>query len=222
MMMASMRVFAGAMVALLLAFHASHAGTIIKLDLGGTGPDTTYSGGLGGTFSTLNDGDGATTGDQNTAILFTDFLSGMGSTTGSYTLSGVTAVGAPTSGAFVTQNFNGGNFKLYDSANALLMDVNIASSALIGGAGSGTGAEFSLSSGTIVGGTLLPLLVSNSIDYSMTLTNISGGGLTVTSGALNSFVADSTKAITATQIPEPAAILLAFAAACVPIFRRRR
>jgi hypothetical protein len=226
MMKAPMKVFVGALFALVLLSNASHASTIIKLDLGGTGPDLNYTGGIFGTLNTVSDGVVATTGDQNTTVLFTDFLSGLipNPRPGSYTLLGATATGAPTplGGGVVMQNFSGGNFKIYDTSNAILLDVNLSTSLLVGG---GNGAFFNITNGTVIGGSpaITSQLVSNSIGMSMTLSNISGGGLTIApgGGSLNSFFADATKEITATQVPEPAAILLVLSCLVVPMFLRR-
>jgi hypothetical protein len=210
---------------LCFAVSSAEASTIIKLDLGGTGPDMSYTGGSPGTFSTISDGNAGTTGDQNTSILYTGFLSALPATNGSYSLSGVTSVGLPVplGGSVVTQNFSGGNFKLYDSTNVLLLDVNLSTSLLVGGS---NGAVFNIGNGTVVGGkpSLTSQLVSNSIGFSISLTNISGGGLTISpaSGLLNAFQADATKQITATQVPEPASILLAIGClAALPMLVRR-
>jgi len=229
MMRAPLKFLACATVALLLAVQSSHAATIIKLDLGGVGPDLNFTGGVFGTLNTIDDNPAGLTGDQATNILFTSFLSGLGSTTGSYSLAGATATGAPGSlgGGIVTQNFSGGNFKIYNSANTLLLDVNLGTSLLVGG---GSGAFFNITNGTVVGGdpTITSQLVSNSLGMSMTLTNInsSGGpGLTVnpSNNTLNSFFGDATKEISATQIPEPTAALLLIAGGLfVPMLSRRR
>jgi hypothetical protein len=228
MMRASLKLFACAIFALLLSACASQAATIIKLDLGGVGPDLNYTGGVFGTLNTIDDNPAGLTGDQATNILFTSFLSGLGSTTGSYSLAGATATGAPTplGGGVVTQNFSGGNFKIYNGANTLLLDVNLATSLLVGG---GNGAFFNITNGTVVGGdpTITSQLVSNSMGMSMTLTNINGGGgpgLTINpaNNTLNSFFADATKEITATQTPEPGAFLLALCVSGVPMYLRRR
>jgi hypothetical protein len=226
MMKATVRLFVGAAIALCLSFQTSLAGTIIKLNLGGTGPDVTFSGGVFGKLTTVNDGDAGTTGDQNTNITFSDFLSYIPSTTGSYTLVDATAVGAPTTvfGA-VAQNFTGGTFFLYDSSNVKLLEVNMASSALFGAQ---SGAFFNITNGTVVSGSLQPLLTSNSIQMSMSLTNISGGGLTIGGSPgnplLNPFTGDATKEISATQgeVPEPAAVVIFLSALLVPMFRRNR
>jgi hypothetical protein len=215
------RLLAGLAIALLLSIQASKAGTIIKLDLGGTGPDVSYSGGI---LSTVNDGNAGTTGDQNTAIVFTDFLSSQvpNPTTGSYSLSGATIAGAPTplGGGVFAQNFSGGDFQIYNSANALLLQVHLGSSLLVGG---GNGAFFSITNGNVTGGSLASQIAPGSVGMSMTLTSISGGGLSLNgNGGLNSFVADATKEITGTQVPEPAAILLMVGGFGVASVSRRR
>jgi hypothetical protein len=226
MMRPHTKLFAGAALALFLASSASNAATIIKLDLGGTGPDVFYSGGVFGTLSTVDDGDDATTGQQNTAILYTSFLSTTPATNGSYTLSGVTATGAPVDdGGVVSQNFAGGNFQLYNAANALLLDVNLSTSRLTG---ADEGAFFSITKGTVVGGfpPLISQLVSNSIGLSMSLTDITGGGLSIggtfENPLLNSFFADATKEITAAQVPEPGTAILVVLCGLVVLLRKRR
>jgi hypothetical protein len=229
MMRAPLKLLACAAIALLFSFQSSHAGTIIKLDLGGVGPDLTFSGGPGGLLGTIDDNPAGLTGDQATNILFTSFLSGLGSTTGSYSLAGATAVGAPTplGGGVLTQNFVGGNFKIYNSTNTLLLDVNLSSSLLVGG---NSGAFFNITNGTVIGGSpaITSQLVGNSIGMSITLTNINTTpagppGLSVGGGGfLNSFVGDATKEISATQTPEPAAMLLALCFSAVPMLLRRR
>src|SRR5262245_5674022 len=117
MMKAHLRLLAGATLALLLMFDASHASTIIKLNLGGVGPDIQLNG--VGILSTTSDGIAGTTGDQNTAIEYTsflDFIPDINTADGSFTLSGLQEVGPAgvLFGNVVGQNFNGGNFSLYD------------------------------------------------------------------------------------------------------------
>jgi hypothetical protein len=227
MMRTPTKLFACAIVALLLSAYSSQAATIIKLDLGGVGPDLSFSGGPGGLLGTIDDNPPGLVGDQATNILFTSFLSGLGSTTGSYSLVGATAVGAPTplGGGVLTQNFAGGNFKIFNSTNTLLLDVNLSNSLLVGG---GNGAFFNITNGTVVGGSaaITSQIVGNSIGMSMTLTNINspgGPGLSVGGGgSLNPFVGDATKEITATQVPEPAAVVLALGMFLAPMFLRRR
>ncbi len=212
--------------------QVSQAGTIIKLSLGNTGPDVEY---VGGVFSTVDDGIVGTPGDQNTSVDFLDFLSWIPDITlptASYTLDGVTAVG-PASilfGVVVVQGFTGGDFQLYDDTNALLLDVNLTSSALTGPLGvSATGSVFSVTNGTVVGGSLAPYVLATTISMSIAMTGISGGGLSVTplgpdTGTLNPFVADASKVIAA-DAPEPTSFML-FALGTVGMIwlaiRRRR
>jgi len=228
MMRSSVKFFACTTLALFLSVGSSQAATIIKLDLGGVGPDLTFSPPVSpGILSTIDDNPAGLAGDQATNILFTSFLSGLGSTTGSYSLSGAAAAGAPTplGGGVLMQNFVGGNFKIFDSTNTLLLDVNLSTSLLVGG---GNGAFFNINNGTVIGGlpAITSQLVGNSIGMSMTLTNINspgGPGLSVGGGGLlNPFVGDATKEITATQVPEPAAMLLALCFSAVPMLLRRR
>jgi hypothetical protein len=228
MMRTPTKLFACATLALLFSVCSSQAATIIKLDLGGVGPDLTFSPpGNPGVLSTIDDNPAGLTGDQATNILFTSFLSGLGSTTGSYTLSGAIAAGPPTplGGGVLMQNFVGGNFKIFDSTNTLLLDVNLSNSLLVGG---NNGAFFNINNGTVVGGSplLTSQIVGTSIGMSMTLTNINGlGGPGLTAGGggfLNPFVGDATKEIAGTQTPEPAAIVLALGMCLVPMCVRRR
>jgi hypothetical protein len=228
MMRAPLKVFACATLALLLSACGSQAATIIKLDLGGVGPDLTFSPPASpGLLGTIDDNPAGLVGDQATNILFTSFLSGLGSITGSYSLSGAAAAGPPTplGGGVLTQNFVGGNFRIFDSTNTLLLDVNLTNSLLVGG---GSGAFFNINNGIVLGGlpAITSQLVGNSIGMSMTLTNINGpGGPGLTAGIggfLNPFVGDATKEITAAQVPEPTAILLALCFSAVPMLLRRR
>jgi hypothetical protein len=225
MMRIQLKVFSCAILALLLVAPPSHAGTIIKLDLGGTGPDVQFSGGQFGLFRTEDDGDLGTLGDQDTTIRFSDFLSSLtpNPTTGSYLLTNVNADGTapvPLGGGVLKQGFSGGFFALYDSSNSLLLQVNLGNSLLVGGS---SGAFFNITNGTVVGGSLAPLLSTNSIGMSLSLTNISGGGLsTGIGGFLNAFQADATKEISANPVPEPGTLLLACGAILVPALLRRR
>src|SRR4051812_2906375 len=87
-----------ALCALVVSFSlVSRAGTIIKLDLGGVGPDLQMN--AGGVLSTVNDGHAATAGDQDTAIAYTGFLAPLFANVtpppaASFSLSGLQAVGA--------------------------------------------------------------------------------------------------------------------------------
>ena len=223
------------MVASFGSFQAAQAGTIIKLSLGDTGPDLAYAGGV---LSTVDDGIAGTPGDQNTAIDFLDFLSGetdIPLADASYSLSGVTAAG-PASvlfGVVVVQPFTSGNFKLWDDSNALLLDVDLDDSALTGPLGpAATGSVFSITNGTVVGGSLASQIISNSISMSIAMTSINGGaGLAVAPlappipgmGTLLPFVADASKVIAAEPVPEPtSALLILMGLLAAPLAAKRR
>jgi hypothetical protein len=219
----------------ILVFTAStQAGTIIKLSLGSdASADVEFSGGSSGVFGTVDDGNGATTGDQSTAIEFGDFLDGsqpdVMTTTASFTLDNLTASGAPsTFGPLVIQNFTGGTLSLYNPANVLLLSGTLANSALTGPIGPpATGALFTTSFATVTGGALQNNIVANSLTVSMSFSDINGGaGFSVGGGpsaVLNSFQADATLNIAAQQIPEPvAAMLIAVASAGLVAFTSRQ
>ena len=226
--------FTSAALALLLTFNASQA-AIIKLDLAQTpgpdpGPDIDYAGSV---LATPSDGNGLTTGSQDTAIVFGDFLSALPATTGSYSLQNLGANGPATSVfipgpniTVVSQSLIGGSFQIYDSANVKLLDVSLASSnsVLSGttGPSSTTANVISITNGTVVGGTLASQIASNSISFSIALTNISGGGLAVdVNNVLAPFTASATKEIAGNPVPEPsAAVLLVLGSLCTVLRRR--
>ena len=146
----------GLWVANLLACVASivalgsvaHAGTIIKLNLGGdNSTDISYD---GTSLSTLNDGDAASPGDQDTAVDFLDILSplpDLPSPQASFSLNGL-AKSSPLAtviNGLVIQNFSGGTLKLYGPGPAydLLLSGSLNNSALAGPLGApATGAVF--------------------------------------------------------------------------------
>ena len=185
---------------------AAHASTIIKLNLGSVGPDI---GMTGGQLSTVDDGIAATTGDQNTNVEFTDFLSATPDITtpiASFTLSGLTAVPpAQQLGSLAIQNFTGGQFSLYDQANNLLLSGPLTTSALTGVIGPpGTASLFTTSLTSATGGSLAPLILTGSLSLSMSMTDVNGGaGFTVSDGILQPFVADSSVLIAADSNPAP-------------------
>ena len=138
---------------LLFGGSSSNAATIIKLNLGGVGPDVAMPAGVLGTMS---DGIAVTTGDQNTDVEFTGFLDGpfpdITTTDASFSLSGLAPVGAPSVfGSLVIQSFSGGTFTLYnnDVLNTVLLTGPMTTSALTGVIGPpGTGALFTTTLGT--------------------------------------------------------------------------
>jgi PEP-CTERM motif len=216
------------------ATSASQAGTIIKLNLGGIGPDIAMNG--AGILGTESDGNAATTGDQNTAVEYTGFLDGIFSdintSTASFTMSGLSIpAGAPgvpqVFGSLVIQNFTGGTFSLYSPANALLLSGSLTDSAMTGVIGPpGTGGLFTTSISNVTGGSLQSYIVGNSITLSMNMSNVNGGaGFGIGAGpVLLPFEADSSVNISGNQAPEPATAVLALLGAGVATVcgRRRR
>jgi hypothetical protein len=151
MITTSKTVIRGLMACALLFFAtAAQAGTIIKLNLGNIGPDVGMNG--AGLLSTNNDGVVATAGDQNTDIEFVgafDSIPDVNTNSASFTLQGLSAIGpANTFGSLVIQNFQGGLFSLFNSANVLLLQGPLTNSALTGVLGPpGTGALFTTTLG---------------------------------------------------------------------------
>jgi hypothetical protein len=224
--------FLCALAALAITFQASHASTIIKLNLGGVGPDIQLNG--GGILSTVNDGNGATTGDQNTAIEYTsflDFIPDINTSTGSFTLSGLNEVGPANLiiGNVIGQSFQGGLFELYDPSNNLLLSGPLTTSAVTGTLGPpGTGGLFTTVLGAFNGGSLVPYLTQGTVSLSINLGNINGGNGFILTGGVPSqiapFLADATGSIAAdfSGIPEPASIMLTLVASSMLVLRRRR
>ena len=205
---------------------AARAGTILKLDLGGLGPDIAMSGGV---VSTVNDGDAATTGDQDTAIQFTDFLEpipDITTHTASFTLSGMTASGPVNLiGSLAIQNFTGGQISIFDPSNNTLLTANLGNSVLTGTIGSpSTASIFNTTLSSPTGGSLASLIAPGSLSLSFSLSNVNGGtGLSVSDSILQPFIGDSSVLIAGNAInaPEPATLaLLAFGA--VGLLARRR
>jgi hypothetical protein len=223
---------------LLLTFHSSQA-AIVKLDLAKTpapdlGPDIVYT---GAALATPNDGNGVTLGLQDTAIVFGDFLSpAFPATTGSYSLHNLITNGPATviGGNVVFQPMKNGDFQIYDSANSKLLDVDLSTSntLLTGSLTSPTGGLITVTNGSVVGGSLAPLIAPNSISFSISFSNILSNGGTVGhlvldgSNILQAFQASATKEIGAEPTPlgspEPSsAVLLAVGSLCGAIIRRR-
>ena len=200
-----------------MAVSVTHAATIIKLNLGGVGPDVGMNG--AGVLSTVDQTGGPPpTGDQFTDVEYTGFLNfipDINTNTATFSLNGLNAVGpASTFGTLVIQNFTGGNFRLYDPADNLLLQGPLTNSALSGVIGPpGTGALFTTTLGAVTGGSLAPFIAPGSVSLSMNMTNVNGGagfGVIGAGPQLNPFLADGSVSIAAefSGIPEPATMTL--------------
>lgn len=203
----------------LLGSSAVNGQTILKLNLGNTGPDLAMNG--SGVLGTVSDGDASTTGDQNTAVEYTAYLDGLyadiTTSTASFSLAGLQTTGVPNvvAGAVVVQDFFGGTFNLYDTANVLLLSGNLQDSTLTGVIGNtGTGSIFTTKVGTFTAGSLINDVEANSLNLSIALTNVNNGNGFVVSGqpaALQPFTTDASVNITGAQgvgVPEPASIAM--------------
>jgi hypothetical protein len=207
-----------------------HADTIIKLNLGNTGPDLGMN--AGGLLSTIDDGNGATTGNQDTAIEFTGFLDAANpditSPVASFTLNGLSASGSVQQlGTLALQNFAGGQFSLFDPSNNLLLSANLTSSVLSGAIGfPGTAAVFTTAPFSPLGGSFAPLIALGSMSLSISMTNVnSGAGLAVASNVLQPFQADASVLIAGgpwVNAPEPSALVLLAAGGLIALAARRR
>ena len=207
-----------------------HAATILKLNLGGSGPDVRFAAGVLGTSDDLN---ATTAGDQNTAIEYTGFLDpipDVNTAVASFSLSGVAVVGAPSVAGVVAQNFSGGALSLYDPSNTLLLSGTLGDSTLVGTLGPpATAAVFSTTFGSVTGGALAPFIVDNSLSLSINLTNVNGGaGLSLDGQALGGFTADSFVNVggnptdAAGGLPEPGTLVLAAISLFAGVAVRRR
>ncbi len=202
------------------ASYSQAASIVLKLNLGGVGPDVGMGPPAGqpvGTLSTVDQTGGPSpAGDQLTDIEYTSFLNyipDVNSNTASFSLNGLNAVGAANVfGSLVIQNFTGGTFSLFDPADNLLLQGPVGNSALTGVMGPpGTGALFTTSLTTVTGGSLASQLLPGSVSLSMNLAGVNGGnGFGVAGGGpqLNSFLADASLSISADAVPEPATIAL--------------
>jgi hypothetical protein len=214
----------------MLGWSAANGATILKLSLASTGADLSMNG--GGVLGTESDGVGATTGDQNTAIEYTGFLDSLftddATNNASFSLASLQKTGPLTilGGSVIAQDFVGGTFSLFNSANSLLLSGNLGSSTLTGAIGStATGSLFTTNAGNFTGGSLLPYVQGNSLNVSIALSNVSNGtGFTVagTPFALQPFNADTFVNITAEPIPEPTSIAIALLGAAAFGFMGRR
>ncbi len=207
---------------------ASATETIVKASLFEGGVDVTFD---GSTFGTISDGDGTTSGDQNTRVNFLGALDGVPDIDdpfASFTLAGVTAVGAPqTVGPVVVQGTTGGIFSLWDAGNTLLLTGLLSDGAITGSSTAETGSFFNVVFMSFTGGTLAPLLDPNSAGISFALSSINGSGalgLQIVNNALAPFQADGLVAIdgSAAAVPEPMTATLLALGGVAAVFKRRR
>jgi hypothetical protein len=230
------RYYSAALKALLAATliclltQTSRAGTILKLNLGG---DSSFDIDFDGTIlSTVDDGDAGTTGQQNTAVDFLDFLApipDISTAIASFTLDGLTTSGlAVDLGGVVIQGFAGGMLELYDDLDSLLLSATLNTSTLTGTIGPpASGALFTTSFALVTGGSLAPQIEPNSVSLSLSLTNVNGGAAFALTGSggnlLAPFSADVTANIAANQsIPEPTTALLALMGFGLVVSLRKR
>lgn len=202
-----------------------HADTIIKFDLGSAGVDFHLA---GGTLSTLDDGDGLTLGDQNTNINFTGFLSSITdipTDIASFSLDGVALSGPATivAGASFVQPTSGGEFKLWDDLNQLLLSGTLTDGVVNGALGlAATGSFFNINLDTFTGGSLATLLDPNSLALAISFTDVNDGlSFSVSNSLLDDFEAAGTANIAA-AVPEPNTGILAMLATLALALRCRR
>lgn len=221
-------------LALLLALGFSReasAATIIKFDLGGTGPDVAFT---SGSLSTVNDGDASTLGDQNTSVDFVNglsFLPDIVNGMASLTLSDVLASGPATVvNGVVSVSTSGGSFQLYSTDNSLLLSGTLDAGVISGTSSLSTGSFFNTTAGTFTGGSLLAFVAPTPAGISLALGEITSGsttGLMVDNlGNVANFTANGTGAIDGSPnsaVPEPASLVLMLTGTLLGgVFVRRR
>jgi hypothetical protein len=200
---------------------SSVAGTIIRLGLGSDpSPDIEYDANSL-TLSTYDDGDGATTEDQDTNVDFQGFIAAhiadIPTATASISLNGLIAAPPVTVvlNTLVIQNFNGGAFILRDASNTELLSGTLGASSLagtLGGPGAGALFTTTFSSGNPTG-TLAPYIKPNSLTLSMSFTDVMSNGASgfalqaADPTKLASFTGDVTINISA-EAPEPVTAML--------------
>lgn len=208
------------------AANTASAATIIKFNLGGTGPDLSYSSGV---LSTINDGNGTTTGDQDTGLEFVGFLDGIFSdiaSGASMSIAGITATGLPNLlGTLVTQATTGGTFNVYSPTNVLLLSGTLGSGAILGSTSASTGSFFNTTVATFTGGSLLTYVLNTPAALSLSFSNVvtdGKPGMVVTPNGLQNFVTDATGQVEGSAVPEPATAALLISGVLGGIAARRK
>lgn len=228
-----LRWWSGTLLLLALQAQISSAGTVIKLDLANdSSTDVALS---SNTLRTVDDGIGATTGDQNTSVIFLDALAAEENILfGSFTLDGVNLFGTPfvINNSVVMQPTQGGHFKIYNQNNVLILSGSLTDGTISGPLGANnaaTGGFLTTTLGSFDGGTLLGKLAINSASLAFSLTNVNeGNGFNIVGegndARLGSFTAHATANLGARAVPEPSTTVLAILGLCgiVGQFRRRR
>lgn len=201
------------------------AGTIMKLSPGNSASHIEFDAGV---LSMVDDGNGATTGEHNTALDFQGFLSSFSDipANASVTVNGITKVGSATvfPNQLMMQNFTGGTVSLYDAANTLLLSGSLKASTLAGSLGV-TGANdalFTTSFNHVTGGTLADNILPGSLTLKMNIAGINGGaGLSAPGSILSPFTANALLTITG-EVPEPGTYLLLAVGVAIAGFRGRQ
>ncbi len=220
------------LVASLFFSSSVFADTIIKFDLGSTGPDVEY---VGGVFSTVDDGVVGTIGEQDSGIDFTGFLDGaiadilVGA---SITIDNVIASGAANIvGPIIAQETTGGTISLWDNVGGLLLTGTLGSGAITGSQGGETGSFFNTTVMTYTAGSLLSFVSPTPAGISIALNGILSGGLVGMNVAFNpntnafelqNFTSDASGLLTGSAVPEPASMLLLGSAIFGGIASRRK
>lgn len=196
----------------LVSVASANAVTIIQVHLGGLGNGFQEIQYVGSGLSTINDGDAATTGNQDTDVVFDNLLSGITdiASGASFTLSGIVASGAPTTtGPVISQSTTGGTFSLYDAANTLLLSGTLGDGFMSGSETGSVGSLFTTTFGNFNGGTLLPLIPSlNTLYLSLILSNVQTAGapgMDISASIIQNFSANGQVSIDAelAATPEP-------------------